>query len=55
MISLPFIDAGIPLLIRLNVPELIQPLEVSSENFGEPFATRHRLSWAVTQFHIAVC
>ena len=39
--------AEVPLLVGMNVPELIEPLEVINSARSKSYATRHRLGWAI--------
>ena len=42
-----FSDASIDLLVGLNVPELLKPLQVVDGAPDEPYASKHALGWAL--------
>ena len=42
-----FIDADVGVLIGLNMPGLLRPLQVIEGSFDQPYATRHWLGWAL--------
>lgn len=46
-LSLPENDAEIGLLIRSDVPEALQPIDVRTSENGGPFATRTVLGWVL--------
>ena len=42
-----YVDADVGLLIGINVPEALRPLEIVNNDSTEPYASRHRLGWAL--------
>ena len=42
-----YVDADVGLLIGINVPEALRPLEIVDNAPNEPYASRHRLGWAL--------
>ena len=42
-----YVDADVGLLIGINVPEALKPLEIVDNDSHEPYASRHRLGWAL--------
>lgn len=46
-LSFPECSAEIGILIGMNAPELLMPLEVITGDAGTPYATRHSLGWTV--------
>ena len=46
-IELPWIEAEIGLLIRSDVPEVLQPKETRESKNGSPFTTRTKLGWVI--------
>ena len=47
-IPIKFVEADVGLLIGINVPEVLKPLKVISGAEDEPFATKHKLGWAIS-------
>ena len=42
-----FINSKIGILIGMNEPEIIKPLQIVQPNENGPFASRHKLGWAI--------
>ncbi|XP_059093458.1 uncharacterized protein LOC131888586 [Tigriopus californicus] len=42
-----FIDANVGLLLGANSPEALKPLEIVSGPVGTPYASKHKLGWAL--------
>lgn len=42
-----FIEKNIGLLIGMNMPEMVKPLEIVDGAWNDPYASRHRLGWAL--------
>ena len=47
-ISFKFIPSTIGMLVGINVPDLLMPLEIVSGRCNEPYATRHKFGWALS-------
>jgi hypothetical protein len=42
-----FVDANVGLLIGMNVPDVLKPLEIVGSDTAGPYASRHKLGWAL--------
>lgn len=42
-----YVHAKVGLMLGANLPEALKPLEIVSENECEPYASKHKLGWAV--------
>ena len=42
-----FVDANVGLLIGMNVPDVLKPLEIVDSDVYGPYASRHKLGWAL--------
>ena len=42
-----FVDANVGLLVGINIPEALKPLEIVDNDANGPYASRHKLGWAL--------